>query len=86
MCQSVAINTKTDLRLVLAKNIRRARQHAELSQRDIQKRTGIAQAYLSQLEGGRWSVGLDTIAKIAESSGFVWHELLNPDFNPVMSA
>jgi transcriptional regulator with XRE-family HTH domain len=68
------------LRLTFAKNVRLARERAGLSQRDLCGTTGIAQAYLSQVENGRWNVGLDNIMKIAVAVGVAPHDLLDPSF------
>jgi len=46
------------------------------------RKTGIGQAYLSQVEDGRWNIGVDNVAKIAHATGFEPHDLLNPDFDP----
>jgi transcriptional regulator with XRE-family HTH domain len=68
------------LRLTFARNVRLARERAGLSQRDLCGTTGISQAYLSQVENGRWNVGLDNIAKIAVAVGVAPHDLLDPSF------
>jgi len=79
-------NTKGDIRLTVAKNAKLAREYAGLSQRDMVKKTGIGQAYLSQVEDGRWNIGVDNVAKIARATGFQPHDLLNPDFEPASFA
>jgi transcriptional regulator with XRE-family HTH domain len=71
------------IRQIVASNIRMAREHAEMSQRDLCDIANIGQAYLSQCESGKWNVGIDNIAKIARATGFLPHQLLNPDFDPV---
>ena len=72
------------IREVLAKNVRTARKHAQLSQRDLCSRTSISQSYLSQCEAGKWNIGVDNIAKIARVVGLRPHDLLDPDFRPPM--
>jgi transcriptional regulator with XRE-family HTH domain len=65
---------------VVGNNLRVAREHAGLSQRDLCEKANIGQAYLSQCESGKWNIGVDNIAKIARATGFRPHELLDPDF------
>jgi transcriptional regulator with XRE-family HTH domain len=72
--------TGTDLRLAVGRNVKHAREHAGLSQRDLCGLTGISQSYLSQVEKGQWNMGLDNIAKIAFAVGVAPYELLQPQF------
>jgi transcriptional regulator with XRE-family HTH domain len=72
------------IREVLAKTVRAARRSAQLGQRDSCSRTSISQSYLSQYEAGKWNIGVDNIAKIAQVVGLRPHDLLNPDFRPPM--
>lgn len=69
------------LRLMVAKNVRLSRERAGLSQRGLCSTTGLSQAYLSQIENGRWNMGLDNIAKIALAVGVAPHDLLDPGFS-----
>jgi transcriptional regulator with XRE-family HTH domain len=82
MTQDIKTTVGTPLRQIVAKNVRAAREHAGLSQRDMVALTGIGQAYLSQVEDGRWNIGIDNIYKIARATGFAPHDLLTPDFRP----
>jgi len=70
------------IRLTVARNAKLAREYAGLTQRDMLQITGIGQAYLSQVEDGRWNIGVDNVAKIARATGFEPHDLLNPNFDP----
>jgi transcriptional regulator with XRE-family HTH domain len=70
--------TGNTLRLILGRNIKIARERANLSQRDLCATTGISQSYLSRVEAGEWNIGIDNIAKIASAVGLAPHELLNP--------
>lgn len=70
------------IRMTVARNARLAREYAGLTQRDMVQITGIGQAYLSQVEDGRWNIGVDNVAKIARATGFEPHDLLNPSFEP----
>ena len=73
---------KESIRLTVARNVKLAREYAGLTQRDMLQITGIGQAYLSQVEDGRWNIGVDNVAKIARATGFEPHDLLNPNFDP----
>jgi len=70
----------TELRLAVGRNVKHAREHAGLSQRDLCGLTGISQSYLSQVEKGQWNMGLDNVAKIAFAVGVAPYELLQPQF------
>jgi transcriptional regulator with XRE-family HTH domain len=70
------------IRQVVGQNVKAAREHAGLSQRELCEKTNIGQAYLSQCESGKWNIGVDNIDRIAKATGFSAHELLNPDFEP----
>jgi transcriptional regulator with XRE-family HTH domain len=80
MTKGTKFGIGTPLRQLVAKNIRAAREHAGLSQRDMVSLTGIGQVYLSQGEDGRWHIGIDNIYKIACAIGPAPHDLVNPDF------
>ena len=68
------------LRMSVGKNVRAARELADLSQRDLCALTGISQSYLSQVENGTWNIGLDNIARIARAVGVAPYLLLHPSF------
>ena len=70
--------TEPALRLVVARNVKRMRAEAGLSQRDLCAMTQMTQSYLSHLEAGKWNPGLDTIARIARAVGVPPHALLDP--------
>jgi transcriptional regulator with XRE-family HTH domain len=71
---------ETHLRLTVGNNVKLSRENAGLSQRDLCELTNISQSYLSQVESGRWNLGIDNIAKIASAVGVEPHHLLDPDF------
>jgi transcriptional regulator with XRE-family HTH domain len=72
--------TESALRLTLGNNVKSAREYAGLSQRDLCALTNISQPYLSQVESGRWNIGIDNITKISNAVGVAPHDLLNPAF------
>jgi DNA-binding XRE family transcriptional regulator len=65
-------------REIFARNFRRARLEAKLSQREITRMTGIAQAHISQIESAKHNMGLDTMVKLAQIVRVPLFELLKP--------
>lgn len=63
-------------REIFARNFRRARIEADLSQRDVAKLTGIAQSHISEIESAKHNVGIDTMVKLAQLVKRPLHELL----------
>ena len=74
------VSAVSALRMSVGKNVKAARELADLSQRDLCAKTGISQSYLSQVERGTWNIGLDNIARIARAVGIAPHLLLHPSF------
>jgi transcriptional regulator with XRE-family HTH domain len=68
------------LRMSVGKNVKAARELADLSQRDLCAKIGISQSYLSQVENGTWNIGLDNIERIARAVGIAPYLLLHPSF------
>jgi DNA-binding XRE family transcriptional regulator len=65
-------------REIFARNLRAARMEAELAQWELAKRTGIAQAHISQMENAMHNVGIDTMVKLARVLRKPLYELLKP--------
>lgn len=65
-------------RIAFAANFKKARIAANLSQRDIHDRTGIAQSYLSEVERCVCNPSLDTLSALAAVVGKPLHLLLKP--------
>ena len=65
-------------REIFARNFRAARIEAGLSQRDLAKQTGIAQAHVSEVENAMHNIGLDTMVKLAQAVRKPVFELLKP--------
>ncbi|MCM8735499.1 helix-turn-helix transcriptional regulator [Azospirillum sp. A1-3] len=70
-------NTPPEL-LTFARNFKRARLEAGLSQNDITALTGIGQAYISVIENARHSPSLSYMALLARVVGKPLYELLEP--------
>jgi DNA-binding XRE family transcriptional regulator len=64
--------------LIFARNFKKARLEAGLSQRDIMRLTGISQNYISFLERSFYSPSLSYMALLARVVGKPLHELLEP--------
>ncbi|AWK88602.1 helix-turn-helix transcriptional regulator [Azospirillum thermophilum] len=64
--------------LIFARNFKKARLEAGLSQRDIMRMTGISQNYISFLERSFYSPSLSYMALLARVVGKPLHELLEP--------
>ena len=65
-------------RQYFAKNFRAARKDAGLSQRDIQKETGIPQSHISEIESAMHNICIETTVKLANLVHVPVHELLKP--------
>ncbi|EEH6870604.1 helix-turn-helix transcriptional regulator [Salmonella enterica] len=65
-------------RLIFAKNFRKARIAAQLSQRDVRDKTGFAQSWVSEIETGKMSITIDNMAKLAHCVGVPLWQLLVP--------
>ena len=65
-------------RQYFAKNFRAARKDAGLSQRDIQKETGIPQSHISEIESAMHNICIETMVKLANLVHVPVHELLKP--------
>ncbi len=56
--------------------LRRLRRQKALSQQDVERMTGVAQATLSDLEGGKRGARASTLRKLAEALGVEPKELM----------
>ncbi len=65
-------------RETFARNFRQARLDAGLSQRELTRRTGIAQAHISEIENAMHNICIDTMVKLAQAVKKSVFELLRP--------
>lgn len=65
-------------RLVFARNFRRARKAAGLTQQAITERTGFAQSWLSEVENGLSPPSIDSMAELAKVVRQPLWKLLQP--------
>lgn len=68
----------TTARERLAQNLRRKRLARGVTQEDLAARAGITQTFLSQLEGGKRNVSLDTVERLANALEIDINDLLAP--------
>jgi len=72
----------TEVRAVLAKNIKAFRGRRNWSQADLAEKSGLSIVYLSDIErGNKWPY-LDTLVKIAGTFNVDVYELLKPENTP----
>jgi transcriptional regulator with XRE-family HTH domain len=57
------------MQVLFGENFRQARTRVGLTQRDIEAQTGIKQAYISQIEGGKQNPTLGTMMVLAHAVG-----------------
>jgi transcriptional regulator with XRE-family HTH domain len=62
---------------VLGFVLREERFRRDLSQGDIEARTGLLRAYISRIENGHTIPGLDTLSRIAEAMGVPVSDLIS---------
>jgi transcriptional regulator with XRE-family HTH domain len=61
------------------KQLRRLRRERALSQQDVTRLTGVAQATLSDLEGGKRGARASTLRKLAEALGVEPRDLMKEE-------
>lgn len=66
----------SNLRSVLAGNVRAARDARAWSQEQLAERAGLTQVYISQIETSKTSASVDTIEKLAKGLGMDASSLL----------
>ncbi len=54
-------------RVVFARNLRRFRVEANLSQRELAEHAGVAQAHISKIENAMHNICIDTMVKLAHA-------------------
>lgn len=63
-------------------DVRQVRQRIGISQKDLARKVGITQAFLSEVETGTKSPSLLTAAKLARALGCTIDELLGETIDP----
>jgi len=65
-------------RLVFARNFKKARKAAGLTQDAVHEKTGLAQPFISEVENARSTINLDNMAQLAGAVGKPLWKLLVP--------
>lgn len=65
-------------RLVFARNFRKARKAANLTQRAVNDKTGFAQSWISEVETGQSAINIDNMAILANLVDVPLWQLLVP--------
>jgi transcriptional regulator with XRE-family HTH domain len=71
MCESILLpilqNIEKELNMVIAERLRALREQKNLSQGDIEKRTGLLRCYISRVENGHTVPAIETLEKMARA-------------------
>jgi len=65
-------------RLIFARNFRKARKAANLTQRAVYDKTGFAQSWISEVETGQSAINIDNMAILAKLVDVPLWQLLVP--------
>jgi transcriptional regulator with XRE-family HTH domain len=68
--------------MIVGDRLRELRAHKNLSQGDIQQRTGLVRAYISRVENGHTVPSLVTLEKFARALGVPLYQLFYDGENP----
>jgi transcriptional regulator with XRE-family HTH domain len=68
-----------DIRALVGRNFARLRREADLTQEEIEERSGFSQQYISGLERGRRNPTIVSLFELAQALGVDYQELLKPD-------
>ena len=70
---------RMDMRKLVGRNFKRIRKRKELTQEQVEERSGFSQQYLSALENGRRNPTIVTLYEIAQALGVSHLDLVRPD-------
>jgi transcriptional regulator with XRE-family HTH domain len=62
--------------MLIGKRLRKARELLNMSQGDVEKRTGLMRSYISRIENGHSEPALETLEKLARAFDIPLYELL----------
>ena len=68
-----------DIRVLVGRNVRRARIEKGLTQEELAERAGTSQFYVSSLEAGRRNPTVVTVFELAQALGVDHLDLLRPN-------
>jgi len=69
--------------MIIAQRLRQLREAKELSQGDMEKRTGLLRCYTSRVENGHTVPSIETLQKYAQALGVPLHMLFHNDEKPI---
>jgi len=67
-----------DEKTIFGKNLRAARKVLGMTQKDIQRVTGIEQAFLSKVERGKTNISLETMVTLSNAVNVPLSHLFSP--------
>lgn len=65
-------------REIFGQNFREARMRIGLSQRDVHRKTGVAQSHISEIETGISNISIDTMVKLSKTVNRPLWKLFKP--------
>lgn len=68
-----------DMRTLIGRNFARLRQERDLTQEQVEERSGFSQQYISSLERGKRNPTAITLYELAQALGVDLIELVRPD-------
>src|SRR5215469_13402924 len=68
--------------MIIAQRLRQLREARELSQGDMEKRTGLLRCYTSRVENGHTVPSIETLQKYAQALGVPLYQLLHDGEKP----
>ena len=68
-----------DMRKLVGRNLARLRREQDLTQEELEARSGYSQQYLSGIERGKRNPTVITIYELAQALGVSHMELMRPD-------
>jgi transcriptional regulator with XRE-family HTH domain len=68
-----------DMRALVGRNVRRARERAKMTQEQFADKSGFSQQYISGLERGRRNPTVVTLYELAQALGISHVDLVRPD-------
>jgi transcriptional regulator with XRE-family HTH domain len=69
--------------MIIAERLRAIREEKELSQGDVERRTGLLRCYISRVENGHTVPALETLEKMAHAYGMPLYQLFYDGEAPV---
>src|SRR5215469_18463190 len=69
--------------MIIAQRLRQLREARELSQGDMEKRTGLLRCYTSRVENGHTVPSIETLEKYAQALGVPLHMFFHDDEKPI---